>query len=102
MEAKDGDRSAVAACAVDGIADAVVTVDPKGVITSCNPAAAALLGHSGTERVGAALAVVIPEEFRPRHMAGFHAALDSGTLQHHGRPARVRAVTASGSVIPRP
>lgn len=50
--------------------------------------------------MGATLALVIPEEFRPRHMAGFHAALDSGVLKHDGRPAHVQAVTSSGSVVP--
>jgi len=58
-----------------------------------------LLGHPSAEMVGATLAAVIPEEFRARHMAGFHAALDSGALKHEGRPARVQATKASGEVV---
>jgi PAS domain S-box-containing protein len=70
---------------VSAIADAVVTLDAKGVVTSWNPSAESLLGHSAAEA---------------RHMAGFHAALDAKTLKHHGRPGRVRAVTAAGEEIP--
>jgi len=97
----DGDgRTDLASKTVDALADAVVTVDTTGVVTSWNPAAEALLGHLSAEMVGATLAVVVPEEFRSRHMSGFHAAIGSGGLQHGGRPAHVQAMTASGSVIP--
>jgi PAS domain S-box-containing protein len=84
---------------IEAIADAVVTLDTKGVVTSWNTAAESLLGHPSTEMVGATLAAVIPEEFRARHMAGFHAALDSGRLKHKGRPAHVLATKASGEVV---
>jgi PAS domain S-box-containing protein len=100
MAAEPTKSSVLGGVTVEAIADAVVTLDIKGVVTSWNPAAESLLGHSSTDMVGATLATVIPEEFRGRHMGGFHAALDSGTLQHEGRPARVRAMTADGKVVP--
>jgi PAS domain S-box-containing protein len=92
--------SDLAGATIEAIADGVVTLDSKGVVTSWNPTAESLLGHPSTEMVGATLAVVIPEEFRARHMAGFHAALGSGALKHEGRPAHVQATRASGEVVP--
>jgi len=49
--------------------------------------------------VGGSMVPVIPEEFRARHVAGFHAAIDSGTLKHEGRAGHVRATTVDGRVI---
>lgn len=65
-----------------------------------DPSAETLFGRPAAEMVGATLATVIPEEFRARHMAGFHAAIGSGSLKHHGRVARVQAMTAGGDVVP--
>jgi PAS domain S-box-containing protein len=85
---------------LDALADGVVTLDRAGTITSWNRAAAALLGYPSHEIIGGTLAPVIPAQFRPLHMAGFHAAIDSGALKHGGRPVRVQATTAGGEVIP--
>ena len=100
MAAAPSARSDLGATTVVAMADAVVTLDSQGVITSWNPAAESLLGHHSAEMVGATLASVIPEAFRARHMAGFHAAIESGALKHQGRPAHVQAVTASGNLVP--
>jgi PAS domain S-box-containing protein len=81
------------------MADAVVTLDATGKISSWNNAAQSLLGYARESMVGGSMAPVIPEEFRARHVAGFHAAIDSGTLQHGGRAGHVRATTADGRVI---
>ena len=42
------------------------------------------------------LALIIPAEYRARHVAGFHAAADSGHLAYGGAVARVQALTVSG------
>ncbi len=85
--------------ALEFMADAVVTLDQTGKISSWNAAAQALLGYSAKSMVGGSMVPVIPEEFRARHVAGFHAAIDSGTLQHHGHAGHVKATTADGRVI---
>ncbi|MGC2484731.1 MAG: PAS domain S-box protein [Acidimicrobiales bacterium] len=85
--------------AIEFMADAVVTLDESGKISSWNPAAQSLLGYTSETMVGGSMVPVIPEEFRARHVAGFHAALGSGTLQHGGRAGHVRATTADGRVI---
>lgn len=85
--------------ALEFMADAVVTLDVTGKVSSWNAAAQSLLGYTAESMVGDSMAPVIPEEYRARHVAGFHAALDSGTLRHGGRAGHVRATTADGRVI---
>lgn len=85
--------------AIEFMSDAVVTLDSTGKISSWNAAAQSLLGFTSVSMVGGSMVPVIPEEFRARHVAGFHAAMDSGTLTHGGRAGRVRAMTADGRVI---
>lgn len=85
--------------ALEFMADAVMTLDLTGKISSWNAAAQALLGYTAENMVGSSMVPVIPEEFRARHVAGFHAAIDSGTLKHEGRAGHVKATTADGRVI---
>jgi len=85
--------------AIEFMSDAVVTLDSTGKISSWNTAAQSLLGFTSESMVGGSMVPVIPEEFRARHVAGFHAAMDSGTLSHGGRAGHVRATTADGRVI---
>jgi PAS domain S-box-containing protein len=85
--------------ALEFMADAVVTLDATGKISSWNAAAQTLLGYTVESMVGGSMVPVIPEEFRARHVAGFHAAIDSGTLKHEGRAGHVRATTADGRLI---
>lgn len=87
----------LAARALAAAGDAIITVDTAGRITSWNEAARRLLGYSPQDAIGQTLALIIPPEHRPRHMAGFHAAIDSGRLAHSGAVARVEAATASGT-----
>jgi PAS domain S-box-containing protein len=77
----------LAAQALAAAADAIVTVNAQGEITSWNRAAEVLLGHTAGQAVGQTLALLIPPEHRTRHVG----AMDSGQLAHGGRPARVEA-----------
>jgi PAS domain S-box-containing protein len=85
--------------ALDFMADAVVTLDGTGKISSWNAGAERLLGYTAANMVGGSMVPVIPEKFRARHVAGFHAAIDSGKLQHEGHAGHVQATTADGRVI---
>lgn len=97
MEASEPEN--IDQAAIDYMSDAVVTLDATGKISSWNAAAQSLLGYTSESMVGGSMVSVIPEEFRARHVAGFHAALDSGTLKHEGRAGHVRATTADGRLI---
>jgi PAS domain S-box-containing protein len=86
----------LAALAVESAGDAIVTLDQSAKVTSWNDAAERLLGFSRGDAIEQGLALIIPAEYRPRHVAGFHAAMDSGRLANGGAVARVEAMTASG------
>jgi PAS domain S-box-containing protein len=86
----------LAAHAVAAAGDAIVTLDHSAKVTSWNRAAEQLLGFSREDAIEHGLVLIIPAEYRARHVAGFHAAMDSGHLAHGGAVARVEAVTASG------
>ena len=76
----------LAAQALAEAADAIITVNTQGEITSWNPAAEVLLGHTAGHAIGQTLALIIPAEHRTRHVGAFHAAMNSGQLAHAGRP----------------
>jgi PAS domain-containing protein len=67
--------SSLAAKTLAPAGEAIVTVDATAKVTSWNPAAERLFGHAESAMVGHSVAVIIPEAFRPRHVAAFHAAL---------------------------
>jgi PAS domain S-box-containing protein len=66
---------------------AVLVVDISGVIKSWSPGAEELLGHAQSEVVGKTLDVIVPEDFRQRHWAGFHRAMASGSSFSDGQAA---------------
>jgi PAS domain S-box-containing protein len=66
-----------------------VTLDHSAKVTSWNRGAEQLLGFSREDAIERGLALIIPAEYRARHVAGFHAAVDSGHLAHGGAVARV-------------
>ena len=80
--------------------DAIVAVDNYGTITSWNPGAEKLFGYPAVAAVGQSLALIIPPKHLLRHKAGFHRAMDAACLANGGRPARVTAATADGSLVP--
>lgn len=90
----------LAADAIEHAADVVITVGPDGIITSWNAAAERVLGHPAAAAIGQSLALIVPEEHRPRHIAGFRAAMASGELAHHGHPALVEGTGADGTRVP--
>jgi PAS domain S-box-containing protein len=87
----------LAAHAVAAAGDAIVTLDRGGKVTSWNRAAENLFGFSRDDAVAQGLVLIIPAEHRARHVAAFHAAMDSGHLAHGGAVARVEATDKSGA-----
>ena len=66
---------------------AVLVVNASGVIQSWSEGAEELLGHGRSMVLGKTLDVIVPEEFRQRHWAGFHRAMASGSSLIDGQAA---------------
>jgi PAS domain S-box-containing protein len=65
-------------------ADAVIATDRDGTITFWNPGAARIFGHTATEAVGQSLDLIIPENQRARHWAGYHEVMRTGQSRYSG------------------
>ncbi|WP_086726077.1 ATP-binding protein [Streptomyces carpinensis] len=77
-----------------------VAADDGNRILAVNRAAAALLGWDADVLVGRRLTVLIPPEWRERHVAGFTSLLLTGESRILGRPVRVEALHRDGHTIP--
>ena len=77
---------------------AVLVVDASGVIQSWSPGAEELLGFSQSAVVGETLDVIVPEDFRQRHWAGFHRAMASGSSYIDGQAAILPVLCGDGKV----
>jgi PAS domain S-box-containing protein len=73
-------------------------VDASGASQSWSPGAEELLGHSLASVLGKTLDVIVPEEFRQRHWAGFHRAMASGTSFIDGQAAILPVLCGDGQV----
>src|ERR1700682_4947714 len=67
---------------VEGCPDAIVVADREGVIRFWNAGAEATFGHSAAEMIGKSLDLIIPEQLRKRHWAGYDAVMASGTTRY--------------------
>ena len=84
------------AAIVEQMADALVFADLKGHIRLWNPAAEALFGFSTAEAIGQNLDLIIPENLRKGHWAGFDRAIQSGATRLGGHATVTRALHKSG------
>jgi PAS domain S-box-containing protein len=62
--------------------DAIIATDREGRITFWNPGAERIFGFAADEAVGKSLDLIIPENFRARHWAGFHHVMETGTSRY--------------------
>jgi PAS domain S-box-containing protein len=86
---------------IDGPAaadQAVVMADTDGVIVHWNDGAERLFGHSAADAIGQTLDLIVPDEFRDRHWAGFHQAMSAGKSKLDRPAAHLPVKCASGAV----
>jgi PAS domain S-box-containing protein len=77
---------------------AIVVADTDGVIVHWNAGAERLFGHSPEDAVGQSLDLIVPDEFRDRHWAGFHRAMSTGESTLDGPAAHLPVKCAGGDV----
>lgn len=95
VEAK-GTPQQLPALILEQMHDAVIFVDPDGVIKLWNRGAEAIFGFTAADAVGGSLDLIIPERFRAAHANGFRQAVTSGQLKSAGRVLTTRANGKSG------
>jgi PAS domain S-box-containing protein len=76
--------------------DAVIYADADGVIRVWNAGAVRIFGHEAKAAIGQSLDLIIPEDFRERHWAGWERAAADGVTQYVGQSLPTRAMHANG------
>lgn len=78
--------------------DAIVYADARGLIRLWNAGAERIFGHSAAEALGQSLDLIIPENQRARHWAGFDRTLATGVTRYGAESLlSVPAVRKDGS-----
>src|SRR6185312_583320 len=80
--------------------DAIIATDRDGRITLWNPGAERIFGFTAGEASGQSLDLIIPENSRARHWAGFRHTMETGTSRYgHGDLLSVPGLTRDGRRI---
>lgn len=77
---------------------AIVVADTDGVIVHWSNGAEQLFGHSRADAVGESLDLVVPDDFRDRHWAGFHRAMSTGECKLDRAVTHLPVKCAGGGV----
>ena len=77
---------------------AIVVADSDGVIVHWNDSAEGMFGHSAADAIGRTLDLIVPDDFRDRHWAGFRRAMSTGECKLD-RPAAHLPVKCAGDVV---
>ena len=81
--------------------DAVMMIDPAGLVTYWNPAAERMFGYAEAEIVGKNLHdLIVPERYHERHHAGFSRFAESGEGPAIGRTTTLQAQHRNGEEFP--
>jgi PAS domain S-box-containing protein len=80
--------------------DAIIATDRTGTINFWNPGATRIFGFAADEAIGRSLDLIIPDNLRARHWAGFDRVMETGESHYgHGDLLSVPALTKDGRRI---
>ena len=79
--------------------DATIYAGTDGMIVFWNAGAERVFGHSAEKAVGQSLDLIIPEQFRAAHWAGYDRALADKVTKYQGQSLATRATRADGETI---
>jgi PAS domain S-box-containing protein len=85
---------------VETASDAVLVIEDKGSIVFANPATATIFGYDPTELMGKSLTLLMSENMRDLHKAGFKRYLASGQRRLNWRGTELTAVRKNGEEFP--
>ncbi len=84
---------------LDGVADAIVTIDARGTIQGANPAAGRIFGYDTAELFGQSIGVLMPEEERMQFLRGVESFLRGRPSDVIGARHEVAALRKDGSTV---
>jgi len=81
---------------------ALVRSDTEGRIVEWDAGAEEFFGYSAMEALGESLDLIVPEEFRERHWAGFRKTISTGVCRMDRATTNVPVRRKDGSIQPFP
>ena len=94
------DREQIARKLFEGMPDALVVADRKGIIRVWNGGAERIFGFAEGEALGQSLDIITPERLRERHWNGYEATMRTGQTKYGGGDLlSVPAVRKDGAQI---
>jgi PAS domain S-box-containing protein len=94
------DREARLGAIVGTAADAIITIDERGMIESANAATERLFGYGRDEMVGHNVSMLMPEPYRSEHDSHLEGYLRSGQARIIGIGREVVGLRKDGGVFP--
>ncbi len=85
---------------INGVADAIVTVNGAGVVQSVNQAAAAIFGYAPEELMGQNITILMAEPYQSQHAHHLQAYLKTGEANIIGVPREIEGRRKDGSLFP--
>ena len=94
------DKSVLADALLQSAGDAIIATDTRGIITLWNAGATRVFGHGADEAIGQSLDLIIPENQRARHWAGYTEVMRTGKSRYaEGAMLAVPALRKDGKRI---
>jgi two-component system CheB/CheR fusion protein len=94
------DREALLRAILDTVADAIITIDHRGIIRSVNAATERMFGYSAAEMIGQSVNLLMPSPYREVHDSYLAAYLQTRKKHVIGVTREVEAQRKDGSVFP--
>jgi diguanylate cyclase (GGDEF)-like protein/PAS domain S-box-containing protein len=85
---------------MDTVADAIITIDRRGLIETFNASAEAIFGYHSAEIQGQPITVLMPKKEAALHQAQFDVYLNTGKAKILGTRREVRARRKDGTTFP--
>lgn len=94
------DRDQIARKLFEGMPDALVVADRKGIIRVWNGGAERIFGFAEGEALGQSLDIITPERLRERHWNGYEATMRTGQTKYgEGDLLSVPAIRKDGAQV---
>lgn len=94
------DRNQIARKLFEGMPDALVVADRKGIIRVWNGGAERIFGFAEGEALGQSLDIITPERLRERHWNGYEATMQTGQTKYgEGDLLSVPAIRKDGAQV---